>query len=449
MRLANPPSRLRRLAALSLVFLSALATSAASTAEEVWITIEQGAWSAFEAAERGLPAAGEPAATAVEADSREIVAVPLSETRIDALTAFMHLRYGVCGGFLAHPSREAALAEVDRMTAEAAAEAPAPPVEYTIDNGPVVRALSAELQESNIRNTITSLAAFFTRRHNCPTGLDSANWIKNLWTGYAASRPDVTVEFFNHPPATTPQPSVILTIPGDPTETGIVVLGAHQDSTAGSNCSTSRSPGADDDATGVAVLSEVIRVALARGYEPQQTVKFMAYAAEEVGLRGSGDIAATYQQQGANVVGVLQLDMTNYHGSVADIYLVTDFTNAAQNTFLAQLADAYVASARVVGTLQGTTACGYGCSDHASWNSRGYPASFPFEATFGGSNPFIHTVNDTLANMGNNANQSVQFARLAVAYMAELAKGSLTAPPLESGGLEGTRALGSQPTLRR
>ena len=69
------------------------------------------------------------------------------------------------------------------------------------------------------------------------------------------------------------------------------MLGAHQDSVNGARA-TGRAPGADDDASGVASLSEVIRVALANDYRPLRTVKFMAYAAEEVGLRGSADIAA-------------------------------------------------------------------------------------------------------------------------------------------------------------
>jgi leucyl aminopeptidase len=123
---------------------------------------------------------------------------------------------------------------------------------------------------------------------------------------------------------------------------------------------------------------------------------------------------------------VLQLDMTGYEGSANDIYLISDNTNADQNTFLGDLVDTYLPT-----LTRGTTACQYGCSDHASWHSRGYAASFPFEAYFRPFppnpqyNPFIHTQNDTLANIGNNANHAVKFSKLAAAYMAELAKGTL------------------------
>ena len=66
-------------------------------------------------------------------------------------------------------------------------------------------------------------------------------------------------------------------------------------------------PGSDD-ATGVATLTETLRIALASGWKPKRTVKFMAYAAEEVGLRGSNAIAQQFKANGVNVVGVLQLD---------------------------------------------------------------------------------------------------------------------------------------------
>jgi leucyl aminopeptidase len=217
-----------------------------------------------------------------------------------------------------------------------------------------------------------------------------------------------------------------MTIKGTELPAEVVVLGAHQDSIAGGNCSNDQAPGADDDASGIASLSEVIRVALSMGYQPKRTVKFMAYAAEEIGLRGSNEIAANFQQTGVNVVGVFQLDMTNYEGSPSDIYLIGDNTNSAQNAFVGSLIDTYLS-----GLTRGTTFCQYACSDHASWHSRGYATSFPFEAHFRPNppppqyNPFIHTASDTLAQSGNNANHALKFSQLAAAYMAEMAKGTL------------------------
>jgi leucyl aminopeptidase len=144
----------------------------------------------------------------------------------------------------------------------------------------------------------------------------------------------------------------------------------------------------------------------------------MAYAAEEVGLRGSLAIARDYQKRRVNVVGALQLDMTNYAGSDKDIWLMKDFTDAQQNAFLVALIETYV------GATYGFDACGYACSDHASWTRIGVPASMPFESRMNERNKHIHTKKDTLELSDNNAQHAVKFARLGVAYAVEMAKGA-------------------------
>ena len=73
---------------------------------------------------------------------------------------------------------------------------------------------------------------------------------------------------------------------------------------------------------------------------------------------------------------------------------------------------------------RGTYTCGYGCSDHASWTSAGYPVG---DDVRGGRRrpvhfPYIHTTSDTLANMGESAQHSVKFAKLALAFLAEMGK---------------------------
>jgi leucyl aminopeptidase len=135
------------------------------------------------------------------------------------------------------------------------------------------------------------------------------------------------------------------------------------------------------------------------------------------------------------VVAALQLDMTEYQvGAPEDMQLVTDFSNASLKLFFNQLFDAYLAP---MGLRRGTITCGYGCSDHASWTSAGYPAAMMFEAgdesgantpAFRGYNPKIHTTSDTLAFLGNSAARSVKFAQFALAYIGEVAKTSASTP---------------------
>jgi leucyl aminopeptidase len=344
-----------------------------------------------------------------------IAAIRLEDAQMEKLSNAMHENFHKCSGFMAHATREEA---VDSIAREARVNAFEQFVDYTIDNQSNVTPLLAEAAELSTRQVILDLSAFPTRRHNSASGLESATWIKNKWTQLAAGRSDVTVEFVTH--TNTPQPSIVLTIQGTAFPSEIVVLGGHQDSIAGSTM-TNPAPGADDDASGIASLTEAIRVLMAKNFKPKRTVKFMAYAAEEVGLLGSAAIAQSYRAQNLNVVGVLQLDMTNFKGSPTfDIVMITDRTNAAQNTFVTNLVTTYQPALTV-----GTSSCGYGCSDHSSWNAQNYPASFPFEATLATDNPTIHTANDTIAQSGNNANHALKFSKLALSFVGELAKGEV------------------------
>ena len=176
-----------------------------------------------------------------------------------------------------------------------------------------------------------------------------------------------------------------------------------------------KAPGADDDASGIAGLTEVLRVMAASGYKPRRTIKLIAYAAEEVGLRGWQNIAQEYKKTGSNVVGVMQLDMTNFKGSDKDIYIFTDYTSEPQNQFLVKLLQAYLPTLTV-----GYDKCGYACSDHAAWHAQGYATSMPFESEIRKDNPHIHTANDTLANSGSQSTHALKFARLAAAFAVEL-----------------------------
>jgi bacterial leucyl aminopeptidase len=348
-----------------------------------------------------------------------IAILQLDDEQMEDLSRGMHENFHKCGGFVEHSSEAEAIAWIERLSL---VDMFTPAVIYTIDNQAAVTALHTAARETDNRQTILDLSAFPNRRYNQASGLDSANWIKNKWTQLAAIRgTNNTVESFSHPTNISPQPSVILTIRGSVYPDEVVILGAHQDS-INLNGQTQPAPGADDDASGIACLTEIIRVLTSSGFRPARTVKFMAYAAEEVGLRGSNAIAAAFRAANTNVVGVMQLDMTNYLGTQGyDIVMITDFTNAAQNQFIRDLITAYQP-----GLVVGNSTCGYACSDHSSWTDRSYPASFPFEAPIGNDNPWIHTSTDTIARSNNNANQALPFTKLGLSYVAELAKGCIS-----------------------
>ncbi|GAA5001423.1 M20/M25/M40 family metallo-hydrolase [Pseudoluteimonas lycopersici] len=362
----------------------------------------------------------------------------VSETKahmLDAVSGLIHQRELRCGGFFAFTSR----AEADRFIANdrSALAARALTISYTIDNAATVDPWLPQATESGIYDTINTLQGYKNRYYASSYGKSAAEWIKSRWESLAAGRGDVTTELFTGCTNCSTQPSVILTIQGNELPNEVVVLGAHLDSinqSAGGNPEMV-APGADDDASGIATLTEALRIALASGWKPQRTVKFMAYAAEETGLRGSNAIAQQFKANGINVVGALQLDMTEYQlGTPEDMQLVTDYSNASLKLFFNRLFDAYLAP---MGLRRGTITCGYGCSDHASWTSAGYPAAMMFEAgdnsgantpAFRGYNPNIHTTGDTLSFLGESAEHSVKFAQFALAFIGEVGKTSAAGP---------------------
>ncbi|MCY1015108.1 M20/M25/M40 family metallo-hydrolase [Pyxidicoccus sp. MSG2] len=354
------------------------------------------------------------AAPTLAGQKGEVTALRVRESQLNTISRMMHEKAHRCGGFIAHESESEALAalaggeSVKGMTSLA--------VTYTTDNPTVANGLANAVTEANIRSTITTLSGYATRYHTSTTANTAGTWLKTQWETYAAGRSDVTVALQSH--TGTVMKSVVMTITGTAQPSEIVVLGAHLDSTSSP---TSNAPGADDDASGVATLTEVIRVMMLQGYRPAKTVKFMAYAAEEVGLVGSKEIANAHKAAAANVIGVMQLDMTNYQGSSWDVVLMTDYTNAAQNTFITGLMTTYLPT-----LTKTTSSCGYACSDHASWTNAGFAASIPFEALMSQYNPYIHTVNDTLARSAGMATHALKFAKVASVYVAELAKGTLT-----------------------
>lgn len=400
--------------------LLALGATASLAGERLWISLGDDAYRLLRAAQPQVVSVtevdvpvrvGRLGATAQE----RVHVVRVDEDWLPALSDAVHRDLHRCGGFIVHDSLGHAREAVQQVRQRALQPEAVAGGTYLINQQTLVQPMVAAVQDSLVLQTIDTLSAIQNRYYTTSHGVNASNTIAAQWAALAAGRSDVSVSQFSHP--SWPQKSVILTIQGAEKPKQHVVLGGHLDSIlSGGTTENSRAPGADDDASGIASLTEALRVLLASGHRPKRTIQFMAYAAEEVGLRGSSAIAADYLAKSRKVTGVLQLDMTNYKGGTKDIYLYTDYTSAAQNDFVARLAAAYLPELTV-----STDRCGYACSDHASWFNRGYPASFPFESDFNHHSPFIHTSNDTLANSGNQAAHAAKFAKLAVAFAVELA----------------------------
>ncbi|MDA9504563.1 hypothetical protein XI09_07410 [Bradyrhizobium sp. CCBAU 11386] len=344
----------------------------------------------------------------------------IAEKDLDRFSNWMRSACPRCGGFTVHASREAALKEVDNPAYKPGFRYLASLPE-TLDQQSIVSRALDRVKGDKILSTITMLQGFGTRHFETSKGQEAAEFVRREWESMGQERPDFTVALFSHGWV---QNSVIGTIRGASLPDEIVVIGAHIDSiNKNKENPKENAPGADDDASGVAVVTEALRVLMETGFKPQRTIKFMAYSAEEVGLRGSAEIADRYSKEGQKVIAALQLDMTGFNAdrSPRDIYLVNDdYTSPELNGFLTKLLKEYNHSGAHAITHGETKGC-YACSDHASWTRNGIRAAWPFEAPLEGINPYIHTSEDVVSKL--DATKAARFAKLAIEFVIETAKG--------------------------
>lgn len=381
--------------------------------DQVWITTSK---DSVELVERIVGAATPLHKLRHQRAERDEVAILVPRAYLPDISEAQHEEHHRCGGFMQQDSEADALAT---LHAEQAPPVYAP--SYTLDNQATVEKLLPEAKEPNVLATVQKLSSYRTRFHTSTTGEEAAMYIRDTWQLIGKGRDDIKVELVDH--QKTPQPSIKMTIRGTSMPDQLVVLGGHMDSISGRGNNTALAPGADDNASGIAALTEIARVAIELDYRPARTVVFYGYAAEEIGLVGSAEIAARAKADKLDVYGVMQLDMTNYTTAKTPyIGVVTDFTDATLNTFSTKLIDQYLH------IPYKKFECGYGCSDHASWTKNGYPATAPHEADMEEANDSIHTTNDTLALSKNSVAHTMHFVRFGLSFMGELAKGELKAP---------------------
>ncbi len=109
-------------------------------------------------------------------------------------------------------------------------------------------------------------------------------------------------------PAPTRITNVIATLRGRTTPQRVYVVTGHYDSRVSDVMDAVKdAPGADDDASGVAVIMELARVLATR--QPESTLVFAAVAGEEQGLYGSDHMAQAYRDAGTDIQAMFSNDI--------------------------------------------------------------------------------------------------------------------------------------------
>jgi leucyl aminopeptidase len=280
-----------------------------------------------------------------------------------------------------------------------------------------------DVSAANQERWVSWLSTFETRHHASAQPNRHVAELKAKLESLAVGTSQV-IEIAEITHERTQQKSLRARIVGKSRPNETVVVGGHLDSIAGWS-SRGRAPGADDNASGSSNVIEAFRLMLSMP-RPERSVEFFWYAAEEIGLVGSAEIARSYKQQNRDVIGVLQLDMTLFPGDGPFVLAsMQDFTSPWLREMLIEINSVYNIGATILADR-----CGYACSDHASWYRQGYPALMPFESSFAGMNNKIHTINDTITS-ASNFSHSAMFTKIAIAFSWELANSTQREPKFQ------------------
>jgi len=118
--------------------------------------------------------------------------------------------------------------------------------------------------------------------------------------------------------------NVIGTLKGTGNTDSTVIIGAHLDAISylPDYTLTPTAPGADDNATGCAVMIETARIIFENNLKPYHNIDFMAYDAEEIGLLGARYDADKRKNANEKIIVMLNNDMVGYQPQTEE-YAVT------------------------------------------------------------------------------------------------------------------------------
>jgi Zn-dependent M28 family amino/carboxypeptidase len=193
-----------------------------------------------------------------------------------------------------------------------------------------LRRILREIDHNQVESTIRKLTTFGTR-HTLSSQTDpvrgigaATKWVFDTLSGYAAAsggRMTVEEQSFTQPatPPRIPQPTqitnVVATLRGSQSPARLYIVSGHIDSRVTDVLNADAdAPGADDDASGVAVVMELARVLSKR--QPDATIVFTVVAGEEQGLFGSAFQSAQYKAANADIQGMFSDDIVG--SSTAD-----------------------------------------------------------------------------------------------------------------------------------
>ncbi len=262
-----------------------------------------------------------------------------------------------------------------------------------------------EIASENIGSNIQSLQDFVTRYAYADNRKDVAMWIRSQYLSYGFDEENTIIDSFYWDQ--TWHYNVVAYIEGTQQADSYIVFGGHHDSISG--VPFDDAPGADDNGSSASSVMEVARVLKQEGYEPDRTLVFCTFAAEEIGLVGSWFLSSAFAEVELNIVMMLNNDMISTNSQAPgewelriDQYIGYEFyANMAVD-----LMDDYT-------SLQlGSISENSSSSDSYPFYMNGFPTVYFAEQEF---SPYYHSPQDIIDNC--DLDYCEQVARLDLAMI--------------------------------
>ncbi|AKD02841.1 M28 family metallopeptidase [Pontibacter korlensis] len=187
-----------------------------------------------------------------------------------------------------------------------------------------IKKMINQISAENLEQLVRKMVSFGTRHTLSTTtskkeGIGAAReWVKSEFEKYAkASGGRMTVEMDKfvvkadgrRVPQDTEMANVMAILKGtDPNNDRVIIVGGHLDSRATDVMDAkSKAPGANDDASGVAMVMEMARIMASQKFPA--TLVFVAFQGEEQGLYGSTHLAERAKKEGWNLVAMQNNDI--------------------------------------------------------------------------------------------------------------------------------------------
>ncbi len=292
--------------------------------------------------------------------------------------------------------------------------------EITSQDEKVIEMLN-QVSEAQIISDVTHLSSYLNRRADAIHIYNVKDWLASEY-----QKTDVDSVYFHDfqvipfwdtvPKPFTTAPNILALKIGKKYPDEFVVCGAHYDSYVRAEGNydpdTLVSPGADDNASGVAGILSAARIL--SNYEFERSIIFASWNAEEFGLCGSHAYAKDCRKDSVDIVAYFNLDMTGYLNPGDNIHIALIYTqcDSLLGEFYKQVGHVYTPNIPIYQDwlISGDT-------DFSSFNRNGYQAITPSEDVRHMS-PYIHSIDDIIGLSVNNWEQTVIFTKLNLACVA-------------------------------